>query len=69
VKRIGQEGDIGIVHKSRGKEFRRNLPEEFTECVVFLYHQKYNGKRTDRRHNAYALSGQEAKVQTDKRSS
>jgi len=25
VKRIGHEGDIGIVHKSRGKESRRNL--------------------------------------------
>ena len=25
MKRIGQEGDIGIVHKSRGKKSRRKL--------------------------------------------
>jgi len=43
VKRIGQEGDIGIVHKSRGKESSRKLPEKLTERVVYLYQQKYQG--------------------------
>jgi len=43
VKRIGQEGDIGIVHKSRGKESRRKLPEKLTERVIYLYKQKYQG--------------------------
>ncbi len=43
VKRIGQEGDIGIVHKSRGKESNRKLPKKLTERVVYLYQQKYQG--------------------------
>jgi DNA-binding Lrp family transcriptional regulator len=43
VKRIGQEGDIGIVHKSRGKESSRKLPEKVTDKVVYLYQQKYQG--------------------------
>ncbi len=43
VKRIGQEGDIGIAHKSRGKESSRKLPEKLTERVVYLYQQKYQG--------------------------
>jgi hypothetical protein len=37
AKRIGQEGDIGIVHKSRGKESKRKLPEKLMERVVYLY--------------------------------
>lgn len=43
VSRIRQEGDIGIIHKSRGKESSRKLPEKLTERVVYLYQQKYQG--------------------------
>ncbi len=43
VKRIRQEGDKGIVHKSRGKESSRKLPKGLTDRVVYLYQQKYQG--------------------------
>jgi DNA-binding Lrp family transcriptional regulator len=43
VNRIRQEGDIGIVHKTRGKESSRKLPKKLTERVVYLYQQKYQG--------------------------
>src|SRR3970040_1573230 len=40
--RVRQEGDIGIAHKSRGKESNRRLPEKIREKIVKLYRQKYN---------------------------
>ena len=43
VSRIRQEGDTGIIHKSRGKESNRKLPKKLTERVVYLYQQKYQG--------------------------
>ncbi len=43
MKRIRQEGDKGIVHKSRGKESSRKLPKKLTDKVVHLYQQKYQG--------------------------
>ncbi len=43
ISRIRQEGDIGIVHKSRGKESNRKLPKKLTDRVVYLYQQKYQG--------------------------
>ena len=41
--RVRQEGDIGIAHKSRGKESNRRLPEKLRKKAIKLYRQKYNG--------------------------
>jgi hypothetical protein len=43
VKRIREEGDKGIQHRSRGIESSRRLPKKLKERVVALYVQKYNG--------------------------
>lgn len=43
VSRIRQEGDIGIIHKSRGKESSRKLSRKLTDRIVYLYQQKYQG--------------------------
>jgi hypothetical protein len=43
VKRIREEGDNGIPHRSRGKESRRRLPQKLKDRVVVLYLQKYKG--------------------------
>ena len=40
--RVRQEGDTGIVHKSRGKESNRRLPDRIRKKIVNLYRQKYN---------------------------
>ena len=43
VKRIGEEGNEGIVHRSRGRESNRKLPLEVKEKVIGLYREKYKG--------------------------
>ena len=43
VKRIGDEGDKGIQHRSRGKESNRRLPGKLVERVKRLYQEKYRG--------------------------
>jgi len=43
VKRIKEEGDKGIQHRSRGKESRRRLPKKLKDRVVELYLQRYKG--------------------------
>jgi hypothetical protein len=43
VKRIREEGDKGIQHRSRGRESRRRLPKKLKDRVVMLYLQKYKG--------------------------
>ena len=43
VKRIREEGDKGIQHRSRGKESRRRLPKRLKDRVVELYLQRYKG--------------------------
>ena len=43
AKRIREEGNNGIVHRSRGKECKRKLPKKLIERVVYLYQQKYEG--------------------------
>ena len=43
VKRIREEGDKGIQHRSRGKESRRRLPKKLKDRVVAMYLQKYKG--------------------------
>jgi len=43
VKRIREEGDGGISHRSRGRESNRKLPKKLKERVVALYRKKYEG--------------------------
>lgn len=43
VKRIREEGDKGIQHRSRGRESRRRLPKKLKDRVVMLYLQRYKG--------------------------
>ncbi|MFZ3137750.1 MAG: ISNCY family transposase [Thermodesulfovibrionales bacterium] len=43
VKRIKEEGDKGIQHRSRGRESSRRLPKKLKDRVVAMYLQKYKG--------------------------
>src|SRR3972149_3837252 len=39
VKRVGQEGDRGIIHKSRGRMSKRKLTEGLKERVLGFYRE------------------------------
>jgi len=41
--RVRQEGPQGVVHRSRGKESNRKLPQEVKDKVLALYRQHYEG--------------------------
>jgi transposase len=41
IKRVREEGDIGITHKSRGKPGHRRIDEEIKAKVLGLYDKKY----------------------------
>ena len=41
--RVKEEGAQGVVHRSRGKESNRKLPEEVKEQVLQLYRKHYEG--------------------------
>lgn len=43
VKRIREEGDRGIVHKSRGRPSNRKLPPGLKERIIHLYKTTYAG--------------------------
>src|SRR5512135_1080770 len=43
VKRIREEGNGGIVHRSRGQESNRKLPRKLKDRVIALYREKYEG--------------------------
>lgn len=43
VERIRQEGDKGIVHKSRGRESNRKKPQKVKDRFIGLYREKYLG--------------------------
>jgi len=43
VKRIHEEGDGGIRHRSRGKQSNRTKPKKFRERVIKLYQERYKG--------------------------
>jgi len=43
VGRIREEGPQGVVHRSRGRESNRKLPEELKDRVMELYRQSYEG--------------------------
>jgi hypothetical protein len=41
VKRVRQEGDQGVIHKSRGRPSNRRMPDEIREKVIQLYRSEY----------------------------
>lgn len=43
VKRIREEGDGGIRHRSRGRQSNRRLPGKLKDRVIELYRQRYKG--------------------------
>jgi transposase len=43
VRRVQQEGDEGIRHKSRGRQSNRKIPQKHKERIIGLYRQKYQG--------------------------
>ena len=43
VARIREEGDGGIIHKSRGKPSKRRLPHKLKEKIIDLYRTTYTG--------------------------
>jgi transposase len=43
VRRMGEEGEKGIQHRSRGKEPNNKLSGKLTEKIARLYRQKYQG--------------------------
>ena len=43
VKRIREEGDGGIQHRSRGRQSNRLKPKKLKERIIKLYQQKYKG--------------------------
>jgi molybdenum-dependent DNA-binding transcriptional regulator ModE len=42
-KRYREEGDRGLVHRSRGRRSNRARPDEFRRAVVQLYRERYEG--------------------------
>jgi transposase len=43
IKKVAEEGDIGIIHKSRGRPSNRRLPKKIKGKVIEFYRQKYEG--------------------------
>lgn len=43
VKRIREEGDRGIQHRSRGRQSNRKKPQKLRQRIIALYRQKYQG--------------------------
>ena len=43
VKTVKEEGDIGIVHRGRGRPSNRRVPDKVKKKVVSLYKKKYLG--------------------------
>ena len=41
TKRVKEEGDCGIIHRSRGKPSNRKLPQRLKEKVINLYRKRY----------------------------
>ncbi|MCG2722610.1 MAG: ISNCY family transposase [Thermodesulfovibrionales bacterium] len=43
LRRIQQEGDEGIRHKSRGRQSNRKIPLKLKDRIIGLYREKYQG--------------------------
>ena len=43
IKKVREEGDVGIIHKSRGKPSNRSLPKKIKDKVIDIYRKQYAG--------------------------
>lgn len=43
IKKVEEEGDAGIIHKSRGEPSNRKLPKKIKDSAIELYRRKYMG--------------------------
>lgn len=43
IKTVGEEGDAGIIHKSRGKPSNRSIQKEIRDKIIELYRKDYLG--------------------------
>ena len=43
VYRVKEEGDVGVVHRLRGKKSNRQISEKQRELVIEIYNKKYKG--------------------------
>lgn len=43
VQRVREEGDKGIIHKSRGRQSNRAIPQKVRDKIIELYKDKYKG--------------------------
>ena len=42
-KRFREEGDVGLVHRRRGRPSNRAKPAAFKEAVLLRYQERYEG--------------------------
>lgn len=42
ITRVQQNGDAGVIHKSRGKPSNRSFPKKLKDTVIKIYRAKYN---------------------------
>ena len=42
IKRVREEGDEGICHRSRGKASNHRIPKKVKEKVLKLFREEYN---------------------------
>ena len=42
-KRFREQGDAGLVHRSRGRTSNRAKPQEFKDAVLARCHERYEG--------------------------
>ncbi len=42
VKRVRQEGDRGVIHRSRGRRSNRRISEQIRDKVIQLYRSQYS---------------------------
>ncbi|MDP3049631.1 MAG: ISNCY family transposase [Thermodesulfovibrionales bacterium] len=43
IKKVRVEGDVGIIHKARGKESNRRLPKKIKDKAIKIYREKLKG--------------------------
>lgn len=42
IKRVKENGDTGVIHRSRGKPSNRSFPKKLKDTVIKIYRAKYN---------------------------
>ena len=43
INKVREEGEVGIIHKSRGKPSNRSLPKKIKDKVIDIYRKQYVG--------------------------